>query len=207
MYVRARCKAVQALAPQLLAGTGPHSPARPGADNPVVFAGFVVTNSETGCGAAIVTPRIIARVCDNGMTITRDAMGAVHLGERMDEGIQWSANNTLDRHLELVTAKAGDAVTAFLDPGYLARLVREMGAHAGHRFTDAPKAIEVIGARLRYTEAQQKEILDHFIAGGSPTAGGIMHAVTSAAQIQDDGDAAWDLETSALDALRAAASL
>ena len=140
------------------------------------------------------------------MTITRDAMRAVHLGERMDEGIQWSSD-TLDRQLELVTAKARDAVTAFLDPGYVARLVREMEQHAGHRVTDAPKAIEVIGARLRYTEAQQKEILDHFIAGGSLTAGGIMHAVTSAAQVQDDGDAAWDLETSALDALRLAASL
>ena len=54
--------------------------------------------------------------------------------------------------------------------------------------------------RLRYSEAQQKEILDHFIAGGSLTAGGIRHAVTSAAQVQEDGDAAWDLETSALDA-------
>ena len=34
-----------------------------------------------------------------------------------------------------------------------------------------------------------------------------MHAVTSAAQVQDDGDAAWDLETSAMDALRLATSL
>jgi hypothetical protein len=29
------------------------------------------------------------------------------------------------------------------------------------------------------------------------TAGGIMHAVTSAAQMQGDGDAAWDLEITA----------
>ena len=106
-----------------------------------------------------------------------------------------------------MTAKARDAMTAFLSPGYVARLVREMEQHAGHRVTDAPKAIEVIGARLRSTKAQQQEILDHFIAGGSPTAAGIMHAVTSAAQVQDDGDAAWDLETTALDALRLAASL
>ena len=98
-------------------------------------------------------------------------------------------------------------MTAFLDPGYVTRLVREMEAHAGHRVADAPKAIEVIGSRLRYTEAQQKEILDHFIAGGSLTPGGIMHAVTSAAQVQGDGDAAWDLEASALDALRLAASI
>jgi len=34
-----------------------------------------------------------------------------------------------------------------------------------------------------------------------------MHAVTSAAQVQGDGDAAWDLENSALDALSLAASL
>jgi hypothetical protein len=40
--------------------------------------------------------------------------------------------------------------------------------------------------RLRYTEAQQKEILDHFIAGWSLTTGAIMHPVTSATQVQDN---------------------
>ncbi len=55
----------------------------------------------------------------------------------------------------------------------------------------------MISGRLRYTEAQQAEILDHFIKGGDLTAGGIMHAVTSAAQVQADGDAAWDLENTA----------
>jgi len=34
-----------------------------------------------------------------------------------------------------------------------------------------------------------------------------MHAVTSAAQIQDDADTAFDMENSALDALRLAAAL
>jgi hypothetical protein len=51
------------------------------------------------------------------------------------------------------------------------------------------------------------EILDHFIKGGDLTAGGIMHAVTSAAQVQDDGDAAWDMENTALEALQLAAAL
>jgi hypothetical protein len=46
-----------------------------------------------------------------------------------------------------------------------------------------------------------------FIKGGDLTAGGIMHAVTSAAQLQTDGDAAWELENTALDALSLAASL
>jgi hypothetical protein len=56
MYVRARCEAVQVLAPGLLAGYRSPFTGAAGADNPVVFAGFIVTNSETGCGAATVTP-------------------------------------------------------------------------------------------------------------------------------------------------------
>ena len=145
-------------------GTGRPFTGAAGADNPVVFAGFVVTNCETGCGASTVTPRLVAQVCSNGMTITRDAMRAVHLGERMDEGIQLVRRHPgpgprPDHRQDHATRS-----TAFLDPGYVARLVREMEQHAGHRVADAPKAIEVIGARLRYTEAQQKEILDHFIA-------------------------------------------
>ena len=169
-------------------------------------AGLVVANSETGCGAATVTPRLVAQVCSNGMTVTRDAARAVHLGERMDEGVRWSGD-TQDRQLALVTAKARDAVRAFLSPGYAERVVRDLEKQAGHRVADAAKTVTVISARLRYTEAQQAQILDHFIKGGDLTAGGIMHAVTSAAQVQGDGDAAWELENSALDALSLAASL
>jgi hypothetical protein len=45
-----------------------------------VFAGFVISNSETGCGAFTLTPRLIVQVCRNGMTIIKDAIRAVHLG-------------------------------------------------------------------------------------------------------------------------------
>ena len=205
MYVRVRCEAVQVLAPALLSGYRSPFTGALGADNPVVFAGFVIANSETGCGACTVTPRLIAQVCSNGMTITRDAVRAVHLGERMDEGIRWSGD-TQDRQLAVVAAKARDAVRAFLSPGYAERIVRDLEKQAGHPVADAAKTVEVISARLRYTEAQQSEILAHFIKGGDLTAGGIMHAVTSAAQVQADGDTAWDLENSALDALSLAAS-
>jgi len=34
-----------------------------GADNPVVFAGFVVRNSETGDGSFSITPQLTAQVC------------------------------------------------------------------------------------------------------------------------------------------------
>jgi hypothetical protein len=206
MYVRIRCEAVRVLAPALLSGYKSPFTGAAGADNPVVFAGFVIANSETGCGACTVTPRLIAEICSNGMTITRDAVRAVHLGERMDEGVRWSGD-TLDRQLALVTAKARDAVAAFLSPGYAQKVVRDLEKQAGHPVSDAARTVEVISGRLRYSEAQQAQVLDHFIKGGDLTAGGIMHAVTSAAQLQPDGDAAWDLENSALNALSLAASL
>src|SRR5260370_40449694 len=51
MYVRVVCEQVRTLAPALLAGYRSPFTGAAGADNPVVFSGFMLTNSETGCGA------------------------------------------------------------------------------------------------------------------------------------------------------------
>jgi hypothetical protein len=206
MYVRVRCEPVSVLAPVLLSGYRSPFTGASGADNPVVFAGFTIANSETGCGAFSITPRLVAQVCDNGMTITRDARRSVHLGEKLDQGIRWSAD-TMSRQAALITAMARDTVTSILDPAYVERAVRKMEKQAGHRVSAPAEAIKVIGGQLRYTQAQQDDILAHFITGGDLTSGGIMHAVTSVAQIQDDGDAAWDMESTALDALQLASAL
>nr|NIR37278.1 DUF932 domain-containing protein [Actinomycetota bacterium]NIS31750.1 DUF932 domain-containing protein [Actinomycetota bacterium]NIU66850.1 DUF932 domain-containing protein [Actinomycetota bacterium]NIW28650.1 DUF932 domain-containing protein [Actinomycetota bacterium]NIX21112.1 DUF932 domain-containing protein [Actinomycetota bacterium] len=59
MYVKVHSPAVAALAPDLLAGyRSPYSGAE-GADNPTVFAGFVLSNSETGGGAFTLVPQIV----------------------------------------------------------------------------------------------------------------------------------------------------
>ena len=49
--------------------------------------------------------------------------------------------------------------------------------------------------------------LVHFVRSGDLTAGGVMHAVTSAAQIQDNADTAYEMESAALRALDLAATL
>ena len=195
------------LAPALLAGyRGPFTGAS-GADNPVVFAGFVITNSETGCGAFTVTPRLVAQVCPNGMTITRDALRAVHLGERLDEGtVTWS-DNTRDKTFALITAKATDAVTAYLDPGYVPRALRAIEADAGHPVTDPQEAIRVVSSGCGSLTPSRATSSSYFIRGGDVTAGGVMHAVTAAAQAQDDADTAHEMESAALRALDIAAAL
>jgi hypothetical protein len=65
----------------------------------------------------------------------------------------------------------------------------------------------VVSQRLRFTDAQQHDILSCFIRGGDVTAGGVMHAVTAAAQAQDDADTAHEMESAALRALDIAATL
>ncbi|MFW6192519.1 MAG: hypothetical protein ACOC83_03445, partial [Gemmatimonadota bacterium] len=102
-----------------------------GADNPTVFAGFVIGNSETGGGAFTVTPRIVVQVCTNGMTVKRDALRSIHIGGRMDEGvIRWS-DDTNRKTLDLVTAQTRDAVQTFLDVDYVRAKIAELREAAG----------------------------------------------------------------------------
>jgi hypothetical protein len=206
MYVRVICDQVRTLAPALLAGYRSPFSGASGADNPVIFSGFKILNSETGCGAFTLVPHLVVQVCDNGLTIAKDAIRAVHLGERHDEGVITWSGNTQDKTLALITAKTTDAVHAFLDPAYADRAIREIEKAAGRPVADPAETVRTVSQRLRFTDTQQAGILNHFIRGGDLTAGGVMHAVTSVAQTLTDADAAYEMEAAALRALELAAA-
>lgn len=166
-----------------------------------VFAGWQLSNSETGGGAFTLVPRVLVKICGNGLVVKRDAMRRTHLGSKLEEGIvQWSSE-TRKRNAQLVTAQARDVVERFLSADYLQQLVDELEGKASTPVDDAAKTIERVSRKLAYTDDEAKMILDHFIAGGQLTAGGIMQAVTSAAQMIDDADRAYELESTALDVL------
>lgn len=227
MSVRIAAPAIQALAPTLLANY--RSPFEQGVDRagwtlerarqaaereglgfapggePIVFAGFVLNNSETGGGAFSITPRLIVLACRNGLTIGVDAVRAIHLGGTLDEGIvQWS-EDTQRRTLDLVKAKARDAVATFLDVEYVTRQITRIEEAAGVRITQPAEQVRLVAKSLRLTEAQTDDVLSHFILGGQMTAGGVMNAVTSVAQTVADPDDAHALEGLALRALEQAA--
>jgi len=228
MYVRVVARQIQVFAPDLLAGYRspwggqdvgrgwtPDRVARAAAgegqayaagDEPIVFAGFEITNSEVGNGRFTITPRLTVQVCGNGLTITADALSKVHVGARLDEGVVKWSRDTERRALELVTAQSRDAVEHYLNPDYVKQKVTDIEAKAGRPVTDAPKTVEMVAKALSFTTDQQTTILDHFIRGGQLTAGGIMQAVTSAAQTVADADAAHAMEAAALRALDLAAS-
>ena len=206
MYVQISSPTVAAHASTLLDGyVSPFTGAR-GSDNPLVFAGFVLSNSETGHGSFSITPRLVVQVCANGLTMTKDAMREVHLGGRLTEGIvRWSAG-TQEAALALITRQAADAASTFLDRGYLTRTLSGIEEHAGVPVRDVRATVKYVGGQLRFTEDQQTAILDHFLGAGQRTAGGILQAVTSAAQTQDDADTAYDMERLGLRAMTLAAT-
>ncbi|HEY6749611.1 MAG TPA: hypothetical protein VI357_28330 [Mycobacteriales bacterium] len=59
---------------------------------------------------------------------------------------------------------------------------------------DAKLDVVISATGIHSTEDQQNSVLDHYLGGGQRTAGGILQAITSAAQVQDDADSAYDLE-------------
>ncbi len=200
MTVRVECPEVRALAPTLLAGyrspfpaTGPHAAPT---DDPVVFAGFQISNSETGGGAYTITPRITVLICRNGLTMTRDAMRAVHLGGVLDNGtVQWSAE-TQARAVALVKSKTVDAVHSFLSQDYLDATVNQMEEKAGAEVSDID-SVKVITKGLSFTEEQTNGILSFFIRGGQMTVGGVANAATAYAQTVEDAEVAAQMEAGA----------
>jgi hypothetical protein len=176
------------------------------ADLPMLWAGFELTNSETGHGAFAITPRAVFEVCTNGMTIAADAKRKVHLGANLDDGVVAVSDETIAANLALVTAQTKDAVRAFMSAEYWQRQVDRIAEQSTVEVADPQQTITAVGKSLGFTQEQQTSILNMFIDGGLRTAGGVMQAVTAAAQQQSDGDAARDMEHAALDALRLAAS-
>jgi hypothetical protein len=206
MYVQIASQSVAAHAPTLLRNyVSPFTGAR-GADNPLVFAGFVLSNSETGHGSFSITPRLIAQVCGNGYTITKDAMREVHLGGRLAEGVVRWSTGTQQAVLELITRQAADATVTLLTGDYLASSLAEIDAAAGVPVRDVPATLKYVAAQCRFTDEQQATILNHFIAGSDRTAGGVLQAVTSAAQTEDDADTAYEMERLGLRAMNLAAA-
>lgn len=217
MRVRLVAPQISALAPTLLKGyRSPYTGNDRGMGSvltddgkklPIVFAGIDIRNSETGHGAAVLTPRITVKICGNGMTMTKDAMRSTHVGSKLEEGVVTWSRDTEEKELSLITAKARDAVRTYLDVEYIESKIAEIEAKADVEITDAVGTIERVAQRHAFTERERASIFDCFVKSGQLTAGGVMQAVTAAAQRIESPDRAAELEDVALDVLNTAHAL
>jgi hypothetical protein len=199
MYVTIEVPEIKTLAPDLLRTyVSPFSGNR-GADNPIVHAGFVLGNSETGDGTFFLYPRIVAEVCTNGMTIKKDvgALTQRHLGARLDDGLINYSDETRRANRELIMSMAQDTVRTFLTPEYLESVVRKLEEKAGEPVGKPEQTIKEITRKLEIP-ALYDDVLAHFIKGADLSRGGVMHAVTAAAQSSDiNADTAFRMEEKA----------
>jgi len=201
MYVRVTAPQIQALAPELLKGYRSPFTGESGTDNPVVFAGFEIRNSEVGCGAFSIVPMVTIQICSNGMTFTKEAFRKVHLGAKLDHGVIQASAETRRKNVELITAQTKDAVRAFLNPEYVAAKVTELEKRAGIEVTAPEKQVKAVCKSLSFSEAEADGILGHFVKGGQLNAAGVMNAITSFSQTLDNADRARVLDDAAVESM------
>lgn len=201
------CPDVTAVAGDLLKGyTSPFS-GNTGDENPIVQAGFRVTNSEVGAGRFRCDPWAKFLVCDNGMTITKFAsdlsISRTHRGAQLLEGAVQMSGQTMLKSLELLAEQVRDSVQAFLDPTWFGAKIAEIEAKAV-RPIEPGKVMEVVATvsnRLHFTADETDLVFADFIAGGQLTNGGVMQAITATAQRLGDPERAAHLQENAIEAL------
>ncbi len=131
------------------------------------------------------------------MTMTRDAVRRIHVGERLEEGVRWG-NDTQDKALELIRLQTRDAVQAFLSEDYLTAAVDRLERRAEESVTASESAVRDITRAVKIPEAHLAGIMDYFIRGGQTTLAGVANAVTAYSQTIPDGDAAHELDSRAV---------
>lgn len=203
MYVRVTAPQIRALAPELLKGYRSPFTGESGTDNPVVFAGFEIRNSEVGCGAFSIVPVVTVQVCSNGMTFSKEAYRKVHLGAKLDQGVIQASAETRRKNVELIKEQTKDAVRTFLNPQYVADKVAELERQAGIEVTAPEKQVKAVCKRLSFSETEADGILGHFVKGGQLNAAGVMNAITSYSQTLDNADRARVLDDAAVESMAA----
>lgn len=185
-------------------GDGNHQGFYEPGNEPLVHAGFVLSNSEVGSGRWQIRPEVTVLRCSNGLTMTKEGYGHTHVGSAQDEGqIKWSAD-TQSKELELVIAKTRDTVKAVLSSDWLEAKVEELEGRSGAVIEEPEKTIEVVAKKFKFSKAEQEGILRHFLLSGQITSGGVMQAVTSYSQTVPDLDAAYDLNARAIESMELA---
>jgi hypothetical protein len=198
MYVRFVSPEVEVKAPELLRqyrepGTGKAGDG--------VITGFVISNSETGHGSFTITPRGLVKVCRNGLLRKKDALTKVHAGQRLEEGIITWSEATILKERELVMAQTADAVTRFVSPDYLGRVISEIEEGGIAALKNPAQAVRNVCAELQVPKDKAEEVLAAFYMGGDLTTFGVTQALTYYAQRAETGDDQFDLEAGALEIL------
>jgi hypothetical protein len=200
MYVRFVCPNIEVDAPALLKNYRLPDGSIP--NNPKICAGFVVSNSEIGCGRFYVAPRLLVLACRNGMIRKEDGFGKTHIGAKLEENqlIKFS-EATKSKNLELVISQIKDAVKTFCSSDYLSKVVKEYEEKGSTMLQHPSVAVENMSKHYGLTDEKTQSVLDYFIKSADTSRFGAVQALTFYAHENADADAQYELECVCIDAL------
>jgi hypothetical protein len=175
---------------------------------PVVFAGLVVTNGDTGGAARTIAPQFRLRICKNGLTLLAEGDRRTHLGSTQSEGVVQYAQDTMDAELALITKQARDAVVTYLNPDWFHAQLAEIEALAEVPMEDPEQVIRDVTRAAKFNQGEQDGVWDMFVRGGAvPVVGSVGNAITAFSQVASDPDRAAELDAKALPLMREAVKL
>lgn len=160
-----------------------------------IISGFVISNSEVGLGSFEIRPRAVIVKCNNGLVGTDERFKRVHLGAKMDEGIQWS-NETKNKNIELVMSQVKDAVRTFLSKDYLGKMIDKVAEANNIKLEHPIDTVQNVCHELGISEEDKRDVLRYFISDGDLNASGIFQAITRKAQ-EVTPDLQYELEAAA----------
>jgi hypothetical protein len=164
----------------------------------VVQAGFVLGNSEIGCGKTFVDPLVYRLSCLNGARFKESGMSKFHVGRIIGEGRdaqEYFKDDTLKADDEAFLLKLRDCIRAAADEVQFKLLVDKMSETTGRKIEGDPvKAVEVVQKKFGLNDDERYGVLKHLISGGELSQYGISNAITATSQEVEDYDRASDLE-------------
>lgn len=201
MYVRFTAPSVEIQAKELLKNYRLPNTSQTGEHG--IVAGFILTNSETGHGAFTITPRLMIKVCNNGMIAKRDSLRKIHVGGKMAESeIVWS-EETNQKQLELVQLQLRDAIKTFITPEYVSKAA-DFILSANKVLEHPIDTVKNVTKELQFDTLKADSVLNFFVQSGDMTSFGVAQAVTLYAGREASADDRFELESSAFEVVELA---
>lgn len=164
----------------------------------IVEAGVLITNSEIGHGAVVITPLVHRLVCLNGMTVNDARFRRNHVGSRAEIGDATYAMLTDETRAaddRAILLKCRDVVRGSMDEAIFGKTVERMrAATEGEKMIDPVAGVQRLGQRVGLQEGEQKSVLRHLIEGGDLSRYGALNAITRMAQDVESYDRSTELE-------------
>lgn len=160
----------------------------------IVHGGVVISNSEIGQGAVMVSDFDYFLACLNGMMSTK-LMNSSHVGRKITDNADLWADDTKAADDKAMVLKVRDMITAALSPERFQARIEKMSNLTSVKIAgNVQAAVEVLGVKIGATVEETGGILKALIEGGDLSAWGVVNAVTAQAHTATDYDRAVEFE-------------